>query len=357
MHWSRSLLAVPLALAALAAPASAATLPAGTYDAQITGGQVSIGSLPTPFVIPAVPPGVIVVPEGTPSEVTLPSEGLTIPPSMVNVSCPPSTCSVTVTVVLVGPVTAGIDPATGAAHASASAFVTMSGTFPIVGAVTCSIGTALAPVSINLTTSAPGAPWDPVSGAIKLVDNTFALPALSCSNGTVQALINLVLGSTGAGDNQGELEGTITRRPDVAPPPPPPPPAFTPPPPPPPAGPAATVPTEIRVTGSRVRLDKRGFARVRVTCVRAPVRCAGTLALTARAPRARRAGAAKTLRLARGKFSLAPGKSQLVKLKVSKKGRALLKKRSLKSTATVTAPGMTKKLTKRLTLMPPKKKR
>ena len=343
---------------ALAGPASAATLPAGTYDAQLTGGQISIGSLPA-TAIPAAPAGVVVVPEGTPGELALPADGVSIPPTMVNVACPPvGTCPVTVTVVLVGPITAGIDPATGAAHASASAYVTMSGTFPIVGAVTCSIGTALAPVSINLTTAAPGAPWDPVSGAIKLVDNTFALPALSCGNGTVEALINLVLGSTGAGNNLVELDGTILRRPDpIPPPPPPPPPAAVPPPPPPPAGPAATVPTELRIGGSRIRLDRRGFARVPVTCVRAPVRCAGTLALTATAPRARRTRAAKTLRLGRGKFSVAPGKSARVRVKVSKKGRALIKKRALKSSARVTAPGMAKALTKRLTLMPPKKRR
>lgn len=94
-----------------------------------------------------------------------------------------------------------------------------------------------------------------------------------------------------------------------------------------------------------------------MTCVRAAVRCAGTLALTATAPRARRAEAAKTLRLGSGTFRLAPGKKGLVRVRVSKRGRALLKKRSLKSTATLTAPGMTRKLTKRLTLMPPKKRR
>lgn len=242
-------------LLAVAAPASGATLAAGTYDAQFTGGIIEVGSLP-PMAIPSAAPSVIVVPEGTPTEVALPTEGLTFPSVNADVACPPSpTCAligwttpvtVTTRLVPVGPVSGGIDPATGAAHASGSAYVSLSGDFPFFGPATCSIGTALAPVALNLTTSPHGSPWDATTGAIKLVDNAFALPPLDCTDGTLEALLNLVLGATGAGNNLISLDGTILRRPNpVTPPPPPPAAALMPPPPPPPGSPP--VPTELKV--------------------------------------------------------------------------------------------------------------
>ena len=332
-----------------AAPASAATLPAGTYDVTFTGGSVQSGLLPS-VPLPAQPPVTIVVPEGTPAEVAIPLSSLgtgtvtgvvTLPPCPYDaITCLayPATAPATVEVIPTGPVVAGIEPATGAAHASGSMYGSVSSELPFVGAFTCSFGSAQSPISVALSTDPPGAPWEPVTGAIKLADPLVDLPAPDCTDPFVDLLFATVVG-----DGSLSLEGTALRRPDPAPPAPPAPPAA---PPPPPAGPGTTA-TVVRIPSRRLRFNRRGRGTLRVTCVSAPVRCTGTVALTARS---RVRGRTRTVRLARARFAIAPGRTAVTRMRLSRAGRSLLSgRRRVRAVATATATGLRRPVTRRLT--------
>lgn len=163
---------------ALVAPAAAAAdpLPAGTYDAKVTGGTVTIGGMSIP------------VPQSPSFPVTVGSDPLTT----------------TVTNLTLGPVTvesftASLDPATGDASVAGSFYA---------GALGCTLGTAGNPVSFAFDT-AHGSAWNAATGAITLGG---AIPALvpTCTTPLPDAIAT-VLGEGGTAS----VNATLIRRPDA----------------------------------------------------------------------------------------------------------------------------------------------
>jgi hypothetical protein len=111
----------------------------------------------------------------------------------------------------------------------------------------------------------------------------------------------------------------------------------------------------LSIRTKSVRLDRRGRVKIKVRCSAASTEnCKGTLSLTAKVKR-------KTLKLGKKKFNIAPGKTKSVLVKISKKGRKLIKrKRKLKASATAKAKasaGKTKTAKRKVTLKPARKKR
>ncbi|HEX6715369.1 MAG TPA: PASTA domain-containing protein, partial [Thermoleophilaceae bacterium] len=79
---------------------------------------------------------------------------------------------------------------------------------------TCPVGSPGTPVNVHMTT-AKGSPWDAATGAFSMVDNTAVLSTIHCSNGLLDPLLTVVLGSTtNPGDNVVNMIGSALRRPD-----------------------------------------------------------------------------------------------------------------------------------------------
>jgi hypothetical protein len=206
VHGRTRLLALVIGLACLApASATAAPLPAGTYDVQLTNGTLDIGDglLPAQTLNSGT---AFAVPIGT-SPIAQPI-GLTVPDTTFSGPGIAGTATVTVTGAGVT-----IDPTTGGATLDASFYISAT----ITGLGSCTIGSSGQPISVHLTT-ANGSPWDAVTNAFSMTDNTFALPAPSCSPSLISGLLTTFLGNTGVGNNIITLIGTAIRRPDPVPP-------------------------------------------------------------------------------------------------------------------------------------------
>ncbi|HEX8206640.1 MAG TPA: hypothetical protein VF587_11335, partial [Solirubrobacteraceae bacterium] len=87
-------------------------------------------------------------------------------------------------------------------------------------------------------------------------------------------------------------------------------------PPPPPVGPSPLV--RVHLKGTVV--DRRGIARVRVSCAPAPVPCAGRLSLYTLRKR-------KLTRMGGTKFAVPAGTTRVVRVKLNKKARRLVRRR------------------------------
>jgi hypothetical protein len=98
--------------------------------------------------------------------------------------------------------------------------------------------------------------------------------------------------------------------------------------PPPSDSPAASAP-QLRTSGGVLRASANGTVRLGVECpATAPARCRGTIRLEVTVGgRKRAASAARSLVIARAHFSVKPGEQKAVKLRLSRSGRRLLRKR------------------------------
>lgn len=194
----------------LPASAAAASMPAGTYDVQLTNGSLALGN----GLLPALP-----LSSGTTLTVEIGTQPVSAPVGLTVLDSPISgTVSGTASVTITG---AGItlDPTAGSATVDASFFANLSlsgsvGGFPVSGS--CSLGSEGSPVSVHLSTS-DGSPWDATTSAFGIGDHTFALPAPVCSPALAGDLLSFLIGSTNGGDNGITLNGTAIRRPDPVP--------------------------------------------------------------------------------------------------------------------------------------------
>jgi hypothetical protein len=199
----------------LPAMASAAPMPAGTYDVELTNGTIDIGD----GVLPPLTLG-----SGTTFTAAIGTAPIVQPIGLTVESLPISlgnpgdfiTATGTLGVTILG---AGItvDPATGNATVDASFYATVTLNGKVVGisvAGTCAIGTPQSPVVVHLD-SAKGSGWDPATGAFSMVDNTFAV-ARSCGS-SLNDIVAILFGNTDIGDNTAILNGIATRRADPAP--------------------------------------------------------------------------------------------------------------------------------------------
>lgn len=184
-------------------------MPAGTYDVQIQNGTVKIGNGLLP-AIPLTSGTTFTVPIGT-APIAQPI-GLTVGDLPISGSGITGTFSVTI---LGAGVT--ITPADGSASIDASFYGTLNLTGDVgfgTMSTTCPVGSSGSPVNVHLTT-ANGSPWDAATGAFSLVDNTFVLPTIHCSQALLDALLPLVLGSTtNIGDNVVTILGSALRQAD-----------------------------------------------------------------------------------------------------------------------------------------------
>jgi hypothetical protein len=186
----------------LPAAASAAPMPAGTYDVTLTGGTVKVGSF-----LPSLP-----LTSGTTFSVALGTTAISQPIGLTTTDSPITgaiTGTVSTTITGAG---VTIDPTTGSATADATFFVSMTAT----GLGSCSLGSSNSPISVHLTTD-KGSAWDATSGAFSMVDNTFALPAPVCSPSLIEPMVTTVLGNLGSGNNVINLDGIAKRRADPTP--------------------------------------------------------------------------------------------------------------------------------------------
>ena len=202
-----------IAACLLPAAASAAPMPAGTYDVQLTNGTVDVGD----GLLPPLTLGsgtVFSAPLGA-TPVAQPI-GLTVESVPVSFASGITTVNGTLDVTVAG---AGItiDPTSGNATIDASFHATLQLSGSILGIATsgtCSIGTPQSPVVVHLDT-ANGTAWDPTTGAFSLVDNTFAVTR-SCAS-SLDSIVALLIGNTDVGKNTAILNGIATRRPDAPP--------------------------------------------------------------------------------------------------------------------------------------------
>ena len=112
----------------------------------------------------------------------------------------------------------------------------------------------------------------------------------------------------------------------------------------------------VSILTKSARADRKGRVSVKVRCpASAVVRCKGRLSLTAKVKR-------KTVKLGRASFSIAPGKTKTVRIKLSRSKRRLLTrskrlKGSLSASATDNRGGKAKTTKRKLSVKAPKRKR
>jgi len=191
-------------------------MPAGTYDATVTGGTLGLGLLPS-LIVPAATTFPLTV--GT-TPVNANVDGFTLPAQPINESFGVGsvTGTYTITVQTLG---LQLDPATGDATIDTGGYVTLALTLtPVIGSPTsgnCTLGTDQTPIALHLSSANPGgSAWNATTHVMTLVDNTFVVPTVSCdpSLSVIAALLDTVIGSKNPGDNNLLLNLLMVRRPD-----------------------------------------------------------------------------------------------------------------------------------------------
>ncbi|MGD9694357.1 MAG: calcium-binding protein [Thermoleophilia bacterium] len=118
-----------------------------------------------------------------------------------------------------------------------------------------------------------------------------------------------------------------------------------------PGAPGASPAPAVRLTTATARLSRAGVAKVKVSCpATAAVRCTGTLALQRRSRGAFRGIGAK-------RFSVAPGRTAAVSVKVTPAVRSLVARTrgvAVRSVATTRVGAQTTRATRSLRLLPPR---
>jgi hypothetical protein len=330
--------AAAIAAASPAPGAVAAPIPPGEYAVQSTGGPVRVGAAsPFELALPSGTLGTVTVAGADAVPVSVSGSSLAMPASTLTTPLGPAT----VAPAPAGDITGTLQPATGDL-ALRVPYTTTATSLPPLPPFTCSVGSAAAPAVLNLaTTSNAGAAWDAASGAMRLADTTFVVPGVSACTGIDAALVNLATGlPTTQGASQALLGLTLTRvgGPAATSAPSGVPQAGLP-----PAGAAPVVPS-LAIARRSVTV-REGAALIRLTCVRAPRACAGTLTLRSR----RRGGRAVTL--GRAPFSIPAGRSAQARVRLSRAARATLRRRrTLPVTASATVTGARRAVTRALTL-------
>jgi hypothetical protein len=184
-------------------------MPAGTYDVTIGQGTIDIGN----GLLPELP-----INSGTSFTEPLGTLPVATPIGLTVTDVPISGSGITgnASVTIVG---AGvtIDPSAGSATLDATFYGTISVTgdagFGTMSA-TCPVGSSGSPISVHLST-ADGSAWDPATGGFQMVDKSFVLPTITCSQPLLDLLLPVVLGSTtNPGNNIVTIVGTALRQPD-----------------------------------------------------------------------------------------------------------------------------------------------
>lgn len=198
-----ALAAIAISLAASPA-ALAEPMPAGPYDVTISGGTIQAGTLLPPAQLPSAGP--LAVSIGT-SQIQLALPAIATIPGNFSSPVAGGTLSGTYTVT-VPTADLAVDPATGSATLDVALYVALSVQYTgyVTLSTTCNIGNANDPVLLHLTTDA-GSAWSAAAGNFSLADNTFAVSAPTCANGTVQSVLALVMGGTGSGSNSAHVDG------------------------------------------------------------------------------------------------------------------------------------------------------
>lgn len=171
-----------------------------------------------------------VAPDGS---VSVPKADLSFPAVSLpdqNGSCQITTCSVTgVTLKLIpaGDAVGNVNPFTGAGALSVPVYGQLDANACAASscqAVTCQLGSTASPIPLSLTTGTTtdsagsgfgpitGVAYDEATGALTLVDDTFALPAANCSGGVVAFLAQFLSGSLGLPASAGDAKFAVTLR-------------------------------------------------------------------------------------------------------------------------------------------------
>lgn len=188
-------------------------MPAGTYNVATNGGSIQISSLLPPVPLPATTPTPVALAD-QPVQYSLPANTV----ATGNFSTPITGGSLNVAYTVTVPsTTLAIEPATGDAQLDATLYGSFDLSATIFGvptSTTCTIGDAGNPVALHLTT-ANGAPWAATTGNFGLADKTFVIPAPSCGDANLQAILGILMGGTNPGDNSAQVTGNATRQPDA----------------------------------------------------------------------------------------------------------------------------------------------
>jgi hypothetical protein len=324
--------AVGAAALSTAAPAVAAPLPQGQYDAAYS--EVSLRVGPVTLSAPAGPAGRITV--GAATETPLPAPSSNFAQGTLN----SAGINATATVTMDQPFSGAIDPATGAAHFSGAGHARLFGTAPLVDAFDCSLGSAAAPIPVNLSTAAPGSPWNPANHALAASGNA-TIPVADCVEDADESLVNALLASynpivatvratltppgappTGGGGGGGGAGGGGGGQ----------------------GGGAPGARRAARILSGSIVFNKRGVGTLRLRCP-SPTRCAGSAQLSSLGKTSAAAAYASA------RFSIAPNATKTVRLKLRKPALAALRKRGrLRARLTVRTKGFSKAATRKVTL-------
>jgi hypothetical protein len=149
--------------------------------------------------------------------ISIPAAGISFPWGYIPFAYPDGSYAgyVTIKVLPIG-ATGNLDPLTGIANLQVKARIQATGTAFTVGTGPgCLIGSSTNPVTLNLTTgtsgSLVGTPYSATTGTARIVDNTFAVPAIAgCAVGAVNlnSIINQQIGlPSPAGQNNAIIDG------------------------------------------------------------------------------------------------------------------------------------------------------
>jgi hypothetical protein len=202
------LAAALLASLALAAGADAAPMAAGDYTGQLTDGSVGTGGLLPEIAFPVAATAPFTVPPAS-GPVTWSLGDVSLPVDLAVTSGLPAGVTGTLSPTLDGPVSASLDPRTGAATATVSGHIDM--TVSYLGlTTTCHLASAVSPLTISLSTAkSGGSPYAEGTGAIKLADDAIAIPAAVCDNGTLAGMLNTAAGLPSS-NGRASLTGVLT---------------------------------------------------------------------------------------------------------------------------------------------------
>jgi hypothetical protein len=184
----------------------------GPITARFTGGSLAVtGLFDLPFTAatPVTATGTI----GPDGKLSFPASGVTFPAATATLPIPAPNTPLTAQVVA-DDVSGSLDPATGAATLRIRGHVDVVFGASAASGAACSLGTAAAPIDINLSTASPGgAGYSAADRGMTLFGNSWDLPGLSGCTGPMApqvAFLQVPLLSP-APNNQLKLIGTLDR--------------------------------------------------------------------------------------------------------------------------------------------------
>jgi hypothetical protein len=329
---------------ATAPSGAAAPLPPDRYEVRYTSITLSLGTM-LQYSAPPRVAGILTVPSGASGDLALPAF-VPVFPTVTSFGG-----ILTSTVTIVPPVTATIDPATGAAQLSTQGYAQFSGDATAVpqlgiGVFSCSVGSPVAPIAMSLGTTS-GARWSPSTATVVMRGST-ALPSADCVEDADEVPVNTIVqsqapltaevraiiwppgkplpagaggggpggpggGPGGGGGGGGPGEGGNT-----------------------PGGPGVVKGDTLWVITRSLVVRADRTARVRLRCILTDSRCRGRVRLDTVRPR----GASAAAVLASKRFSIPAGATRNVKLRITRRAMRTLKRRGrLTARLTVSSAG------------------